>query len=111
MLDGIMYYHIYYNLWMLAKSNELGKNVLSMNSHYLELLNFLTDIEDCPNIAFDKDCRVFVSEERLYEVEHRSAFVYEELFVCVNECESSDLSGILVNCVAKMKEKLTTYCC
>ena len=34
--NTIMFYHVYCNLGMLAKSNHLDKNVLSMNQHYLE---------------------------------------------------------------------------
>ena len=35
--DALMYYHIYGDLIMLSKSNELNLSVLSMNQHYLEL--------------------------------------------------------------------------
>ena len=39
--DALMYYHIYADLVMLSKSNDLKKSVLDMNSHYLELQVFL----------------------------------------------------------------------
>ena len=35
--DSLMYYHVYGDLYMLSKSNDLGSTVLSMNQHYLEL--------------------------------------------------------------------------
>ena len=36
--DSLMYYHVYGDLYMLSKSNDIGLSVLSMNQHYLELL-------------------------------------------------------------------------
>ena len=35
--DGLMYFHVYADLVMLSKSNDLGKSVMDMNQHYLEL--------------------------------------------------------------------------
>ena len=35
--DAIMFHHVYADLVMLAKSKELGKSVLDMGKHYLEL--------------------------------------------------------------------------
>ena len=35
--DALMYYHVYDDLIMLSKSTELGKSVIDMNEHYLEL--------------------------------------------------------------------------
>ena len=32
--DGLMYYHVYADLVMLSKSNDLGKSSLDMNLHY-----------------------------------------------------------------------------
>ena len=36
-LDGLFFYNIYADSMMLIKSNDLSKNVLNMNTHYLEL--------------------------------------------------------------------------
>ena len=33
--DGIMYYHVYTDLFVLSKSNELDKSALDMNTHSL----------------------------------------------------------------------------
>ena len=38
--DALMFYHIYADLVMLAKSNSLKKSVIDMNTHYLELKMF-----------------------------------------------------------------------
>ena len=43
-----MFYHVYADLVILSKSNELKKSVLDMNTHYLELKIFLQDIEQHP---------------------------------------------------------------
>ena len=51
--DSLMYNHIYGDLWMLSKSNDLGLSVLSMNQHYLELLNYLLKVETNPDIVFN----------------------------------------------------------
>ena len=39
-VDGLMFYHVYADLVILSKSNELKKSVLDMNIHYLELQTF-----------------------------------------------------------------------
>ena len=35
--DGLMCFHVYADLVMLSKSNDLGKSVIDMNRHYLLL--------------------------------------------------------------------------
>ena len=50
-----MFYHVYAKLVSLSKSNELKKSVLDKNIHYLELQNFLQEIEHQPEIALNKD--------------------------------------------------------
>lgn len=74
-VDAIMYYHIYADLVMLSKSNELAKSVMDMNNHYLELLCFLSDVQKSPELVMDKNYEVFRSEKRLYgsssKVNHR----------------------------------------
>ena len=42
--DAMMYYHVYADLVMLSKSNELGKSALDMNTHYLELKLYLSEV-------------------------------------------------------------------
>lgn len=79
--DAVMFHHIYCNLVMLAKSNDLNKNVLDMNNHYLELQLFLTEVEQHPEVAMDCSREVFVSETRLYSADkklnHRLHNTYE----------------------------------
>ena len=48
-----MYYHVYGDLYMLSKSNDLDLSVLSMNRHYLELQLYLTEVEMDPDVVFD----------------------------------------------------------
>lgn len=85
--DAIMFYFVYAELVMLAKSDYLKKSALDMNKHYLELQLFLQTVEDDPKAAMNKDHRVFVSEERLYGfnkvLNHRirkSAVIFAQLF-------------------------------
>ena len=64
--DAIMYYHVYADLVTLAKSVELDKSALDMRKHYLELKNFLEEMEVHPEIATENGHEVFISERRLY---------------------------------------------
>ena len=112
--DSLMYYHIYGDLWMLSKSNDLGLSVLSMNQHYLELLNYLSEVETNPDIVFDPNRHVFPSEKRIYgsdpKVNHRlnSKAVYKKLFESIDgDCDC--LTKILTSGAMKMKEKLSSY--
>ena len=57
--DAIMFYFVYADLVMLAKSNKLNKTAFDMNQHYLELHNFLGKVEQNPEIVANKDYRVF----------------------------------------------------
>ena len=65
-VDSLMYFHVYGDLYMLAKSNDLGFSVLSMNQHYLELQTYLSELKMNPELAFDANYHVFRSEKRLY---------------------------------------------
>lgn len=49
--DSLMYYHMYGDLYMLCKSNDLGLSFLSMNQHYLELFTYLSEVEKYPRIV------------------------------------------------------------
>lgn len=114
--DSLMYYHVYADLVMLSKSNDLRKSSLDMNLHYLELKLYLQEVERTPEIVLDKDYAVFRSEQKLYcdneKLNHRlhtqSQMVFEELFqLCQHE--SRILLPILVAGAVSMKEKLCTY--
>lgn len=63
--DSLMYYHVYGDLYMLSKANDLGSTVLSMNQHYLELQTYLSEVEKSPEIVLDPHYHVFRSEKRL----------------------------------------------
>ena len=71
--DALMFYFVYVDLVMLAKSNDIGKSALNMSQHYLKL-QLLSMIEE-PQTAINKLYKVFPSEERLYStkipVNHR----------------------------------------
>ena len=69
--DSLMYYHVYGDLYMLSKSNDLDLSLLSMNKHYLELQTYLSKVESNPDIVFDTNFHVFESEERLYVTKSR----------------------------------------
>ena len=45
-VDALMYYHVYADLVMLSKSDDLKKSALDMNQHYLELKMFLQEVEN-----------------------------------------------------------------
>ena len=112
--DSLMYYHIYGDLYMLSKSNDLGLSVLSMNQHYLELQTYLSEVENSPDIVFDPNYHVFQSQERLYGPDakgnHRlkSPAVYHRLFNKI-EIDSANLTSLLIKGASKMKEKLCSY--
>ena len=71
---------------MLAKYKDLGKSVLCMNQHYLELQLYLQEVTKDPRVVFDSNYHVFSSEKILYEehgkVNHRlkGQVVYVKLF-------------------------------
>ena len=90
--------------------------MLDMNSHYLELNEYLEKLEKHPEIAMDKSYRVFKSESELYgtnkKVNHRChkncEAVHKKLFE-VTKDDSSVLYPLLVSGAVKMKQKLTAY--
>ena len=112
--DSLMYYHIYGDLLMLSKSNDLDLSVLSMNQHYLELKTYLSEVEINPDIVFDPNYHVFPSEKRIYgpdpKLNHRlkSKVVYEKLFESI-DVNCDHLTEILTSGALKMKEKLLSY--
>lgn len=74
-VDGLMFFHVYADLMVLAKSTTLNKSALDMTYHYLELLTFLREIQHYPDVLLDHQYQVFRSERRLYgddsRVNHR----------------------------------------
>ena len=53
-VDGLLFYHVYADLVLLAKSSVLNKSALDMTHHYLELLTFLRDLQQDPSTILDK---------------------------------------------------------
>ena len=114
--DGLMYYHVYADLAMLAKSNHLAKTALDMNLHYLELRTFLQEAQSHPEILLDSKTHVFPSECRLYgedkNVNHRihpiSQAVYEHLFER-DGSEECALYPVVVAGATAMEHKLCSY--
>ena len=77
--DAFMFHHVYADLMTLAKSSTLSKSAWDMNVHYLELANFLSEVEKEPQAIMKKELRGFPSEERLYggeTTDHRAHSKY-----------------------------------
>ena len=114
--DSLMFYHIYADLVMLSKSNDLEKSAFDMNQHYLELKLFLEEIEHNPLLVMDEYYRVFTSEKRLYgsekDVNHRlrikSQHINKNLFIFQNE-ENELLLSMISEGAAAMRKKLLNY--
>jgi len=72
--DALMFFHVYADLEMLAKSKRLNKSAMDMNTHYLELQMFLKELIRYPEIIMDEHHYVYKSELQLYgankEVNH-----------------------------------------
>jgi len=64
--DAIMFYFVYADIVMLAKSVKLNKSAFDMKCHYIELQNFLQAVAKDPKIALNKSSKVFLSEDELY---------------------------------------------
>ena len=87
-VDAMMYYHVYADLVMLPKSDDLLKSAFDMNLHYVELQNFLEEMKSHPDIVLNASFQVFQSELRLYTADrhtnHRchpiSEAIYSKLF-------------------------------
>lgn len=59
MADSLMYYHVYGDLYMLSKFNDLGSTILSMSYQYLELQICLLEVEKSPEVVLDLHYQVF----------------------------------------------------
>ena len=101
---------------MLSKSNIIGKSVMDMSKHYLELQLYLQELEHHPEVVLDKDYHVFVSEENLYgsdknvnhRCHHNSQAVYKTLFDS-GDSDPTKLYPLVVAGAAKMRDKLCAY--
>ena len=115
-IDGMMYYHVYADLVMLSKSNDLQKSAYDMNLHYLELKTYLSKVEHNPEVVMDAGYHVFQSEMRLYGdnsvTNHRlrpvSQTIYRKLFE-PSEIDCDVLCPLLAAGTVKMRAKLCTY--
>ena len=67
--DNLMFHHVYADLTMLSKSNDLNLSAFSMNMHYLELSTYLGEVKSNPSIVLDQAYHVFLSEDRVYGTE------------------------------------------
>ena len=113
--DGLMFYFVYSELVMLAKSSKLGKSALDMNTHYIELQVFLGMVSNDPS-DMKKDHKVFESEKHLYgkdsklnhRIREKSVPIYSRLFQD-DEYDSTHLYPLLTAGCEKMKEKLCHY--
>jgi len=114
--DAIMFYFVYADIVMLAKSNDLDKSVFDMKQHYLELQNFLQAIQKDPKKVFNKSCEVFLSEERLYGsddnlnpwIRSKNLPIYARLFE-PDECNKSLVFPLIADGAKAMEEKLADY--
>jgi hypothetical protein len=114
--DALMFFHVYADLVMLAKSNDLKKTTLDMNQHYLDLHTFVCMLEDNPRIIMDETFQVFHSEKRLYEdndktnhrMKEKSLLVHKYLFSS-QEWDSNLVFPYVSLGATSMKLKLSTY--
>ena len=58
---------VHSDLMMLLKSNELGKKLLDMNQHCMELVKYLEEIAQHPELILDPAHQVFPLEPHLYD--------------------------------------------
>ena len=110
-----MFYHVYADLVMLAKSKLLDKNVFTMNQHYMELNVSLQEIEKDPEVALNKNYQVYVSESRFYGndklTNHRLHIKSQPYHTCIFEGNerNTELLQILCAGAASMRSKLCDY--
>ena len=113
--DALMFYHVYADLVMLAKSKSLDKNVFTMNQHYMELNVSLQEIEKDPEVALNKNYQVYVSESRLYGndklTNHRTHIKSQPYHTCIFEGNERNTEVLQILCAgaAPMRSKLCDY--
>ena len=113
--DAIMFHHVYVDLVMLAKSNDLQKSAFDMGQHYLELKCFLEEMEKYPENCMDCSYQVFPSEPRLYgtnkKINHRKHASHH--IICNRLFQEDEWDDLLYSCLkngaAAMKAKLLMY--
>ena len=98
---------------VLAKSSVLNKSALDMIHHYLELLTFIHELQQNPEIILDDNYKVFHSEKRLYgndiTINHRLHKRLEPVharLLALNEWDESLLYPLAVSGAAAMEMKL-----
>ena len=106
---------VYADIVMLSKSNDLGKSVLDMNQHYLELKTYLQEVEHHPEVVMDK-CytiwkRIFMELIRKLTItniqSHRA--VYVNLFA-QDESDSASLYPLLISQMVRIIEICPKTC-
>lgn len=114
--DSLMFYHVYANIVTLSKSTILNKSAMDMNQHYFELVSFLEEAENHPEMLLNRNHEVFPSERRLYgnlkETNCRLSQGSDCILNClfsINTDIDSTLLKILPAAVQKMCEKLKCY--
>ena len=113
--DAIMFHHVYADLVMLAKSNDLQKSAFDMGQHYLELKCFLEEMERYPESFMFCSYQVFPSEQRLYGnnkcINHRKHTSHQ--VVCDRLFREDEWDNLMYSCLkdgaSAMKAKLSTY--
>ncbi len=115
-VDGLMFYHVYADLMVLAKSNALKKSALDMTYHYLELLTFLRELQQHPDTILEGTYQVFRSEKRLYGDDkntnhrvHKNSKPVHERLLQSDEWDKSLLYPLVVSGAAAMEKKLCEY--
>ena len=114
--DALMFYFVYADIVMLAKSNKLNKSAFDMKQHYLELQQFLQGIEKDPKVVLHKTHKVFPSEEQLYgpdenlnhRIRSRNMPIYAQLFES-DEWNESLVCPLIRAGARKMEDKLNDY--
>ena len=114
--DVIMFYLVYSELVLLAKSTILDKSAFDLNQHYLELRCFLEMISKDGSEVMNKEHKVFSSEERLYGSDPRTNHrirggnmpVYDRLF-CPDEWDDTHLIPLIAAGATSMSDKLSSY--
>ena len=114
--DALMFLQVYGDLVTLAKSKELNKSVLDMNTHYSELNSFLEVLQENPKVIVQPDTKVFESEKRIYEENcslnhrtHKRSAVVKQFLLTPNEEDEELLYPLVADGAQAMKEKLCHY--
>ncbi len=112
--EALFFDKVYADLMCLLKSNKLGKSLLDMNQHYLELLQFLETIAEKPRLLLDTEFNPFTTEPLLYGVNkainHRLHTNYKDVRRHLYEEEGTDrVLTFIQTGAAAMATKMKTY--